>query len=301
MAAAAGLCLLVFAVPAFCGSLVISSDDQFEYSRSLMERARYDRAIAEFERFIHFFPEDAKIPAARYLVGLCHLNAGHYAAARAVLEQLMEDEPGSPPAVKALFLLGESFYRQGIMEEARIRFRALLKQSPPPALRNAALYRLGWCGLRDHSWKDAARILQKVESASRYYPSARDLARRALEGESLAYKNPATAGVLAGILPGLGHSYVGRHKDGAVALLLNGLFIWAALESFHQDHEVLGGILSFLEIGWYSGNIYSAVNASHKLNRKLRSDFLDSLDDSLDLRLLGGLRGDLGLALTFRF
>jgi tetratricopeptide (TPR) repeat protein len=297
----AAFCLLTFAFPGFCKSLTLSSEDQFEYSRSLMERGRYEQAVAEFERFIHFFAEDRKIPAARYLIGLCHLYAEDYAAARAVLEQILEAGTGTPIAAKALFLLGESFYRQGIMEEARIRFRALFKQSPPPSLKNAALYRLGWCSLRERSWKEASRILQMVEPSSRHSPGARILARRALEGENLPYKNPATAGILAGILPGLGHSYVGRHKDGAVALLLNGIFVWAALESFHRDHEVLGGILTFLELGWYSGNIYSAVNAAHKFNRKVQNDFLKSLEDRLDLRLLRVSQGDLGLALTLYF
>jgi hypothetical protein len=106
---------------------------------------------------------------------------------------------------------------------------------------------------------------------------------------------------MAGILPGLGHVYVSRYKDALVAFLLNGLFIWATIESFHQDHNVLGGILAFFEVGWYTGNIYSAVNVTHKWNKKVRDDFRKGLVDALDLRLLASKKGPTGLALTFRF
>jgi hypothetical protein len=69
---------------------------------------------------------------------------------------------------------------------------------------------------------------------------------------------------------------------------VNGLFIWAAVQAFQSDQDVLGGILTFIELGFYSGNIYSAVNAAHKYNRKVRNDFRGNLKDRLDLNLFAG-------------
>ena len=106
---------------------------------------------------------------------------------------------------------------------------------------------------------------------------------------------------MAGLLPGLGHAYCGRYKDGAIAFVLNGLFIWAAVEAFTQDSNVLGGMLVAVELGWYVGNIYSAVNVAHKHNRKKRDDFRRSLPDSLQLNLFSARKGHLGLALTVLF
>ena len=133
------------------------------------------------------------------------------------------------------------------------------------------------------------------------YDNSTILAESSLKGEFLPYKNPTTAGILAGALPGMGHAYCGRYKDGMVALVLNGLFIWAAVESFHQDNPALGSILGFLELGWYSGNIYSAVNSAHKLNRKLKDDYLKSLPDQFRINLMTQRDGTLGLALRFEF
>lgn len=114
-------------------------------------------------------------------------------------------------------------------------------------------------------------------------------------------KDPAAAGLMAAVLPGLGHAYCERYKDGLVAFLLNGLFIWAAYEAFEEDHSVLGGILTFLELGWYTGNIYSAVNTAHKYNRAVKNEFLRNLGDELDVGLLTSKQGHLGLALQMRF
>jgi hypothetical protein len=106
---------------------------------------------------------------------------------------------------------------------------------------------------------------------------------------------------MAAILPGLGHAYCERYRDGLVALLLNGLFIWAAVESFDEEHDVLGGILLFVEAGWYAGNIYSAVNCAHKHNRHVKNEFLRMLPDTLDLNVFTSGKGHYGLVLKVDF
>ena len=118
---------------------------------------------------------------------------------------------------------------------------------------------------------------------------------------TLPYKSPTNAGVLAGLLPGLGHAYAGRYKSAIVSFLLNGLFIWATVESFHRDHNVLGAALAVVETGWYAGNIYGAVNATHKYNRKMQDDFRKSLKDRFNLHIIASRDGRLGLALTIHF
>ncbi|MBW1888502.1 MAG: hypothetical protein JRI52_09165 [Deltaproteobacteria bacterium] len=155
--------------------------------------------------------------------------------------------------------------------------------------------------MRKDRWQEASEAFKVVEEKSPLYASSQDLSLKSLKGETLPRKDPTSAGILAAILPGLGHVYGERYRDGMVAFLLNGLFIWAAVESFDQDHDVLGGILTFLEAGWYSGNIYSAVNCAHKYNRKIRNEYRKGLPDQLDLNLFTTREGHLGLALKFDF
>ncbi len=153
--------------------------------------------------------------------------------------------------------------------------------------------------MKEDKWQEASETFMMVEKSSPLYLNSQDLAEMSLKGEALPYKNPQTAGVLA-ILPGLGHLYCERPKDALVAFLLNGVTIWAAVEAFDEDLQVLGGILILLEVGFYAGNIYSAVNSAHKFNRKVRNDFRRSLPDRLNLNLFT-TRGGLGLALKMDF
>ncbi len=298
----AGIILLLLGIPpALPAQIIIDSDDQFALGRTCMEKGQYDRAIVEFERFIQFFPDSPQVPMARYLMGICDLKSGRFEPARERFFEIIRTGPDSPLVGKALFMVGESYYEQGALREAAYYFRLVTEQYPTLELKDMALYRLGWTRMKEDRWKDASEYFIKVGRTSPLYGSSQQLVTQSLKGELLPYKDPTSAGVMAGIIPGLGHAYVSRYKDATVAFLLNGLFIWAAVEAFNNNNTVLGGILTFFELGWYTGNIYSAVNVTHKYNRKVRDDYRDSLKDRLDIHLLTAREGPVGLALRFQF
>lgn len=281
--------------------IIIDSDDQFRFAEETMKKGEYLRAVVEFERFVHFFPDHGKVPLARLQIGLCYVKAGDFEAARQVLESLHRAHPEDVLGGKALLLMGESYYRQGIFNEAEHYYGKVAETYLQPELKNSALYRLGWCQMHTGSWRNASDTFGAVGAESSLYSSSQDLRQKSLQGELIDYKDPKTAGILAAVLPGLGHAYCKRYQDALVAFLINGLFIWAAVESFNNDHDVLGALLLFAELGWYSGNIYSAVNSAHKHNQKARKDFLRGLPDPLSLHLLTTREGHLGLTLRFAF
>jgi tetratricopeptide (TPR) repeat protein len=300
---AVALCLYLLlscAPPLLASEVVITDEDQWNFARSLMETGKYDQAAGEFERFIHFFPDNSKAPLAGYLIGVCYLKGRHYEKARAIFFKIVNSEPKDLMAGKAFFMVGESYYREGAYKEASFYYREVIEKFEYLEVKNAALYRLGWTAMQEGRWQEASEKFKRVAESTFYYADAQRLADDSLEGEGLPHKDPTTAGMLA-IMPGLGHVYVGRYKDGAVAFLLNALFIWATLEAIDEDLKVLAGILAFIELGWYTGNIYSAVNAAHKHNRKVKNDFLRGLQERMDLRPFMARRGQIGLALNFRF
>ena len=290
---------LILPASALPVEITLDSEAQFQFARQTMDRGEYMRAIAEYERFIYFFPEDEKVPQARYLIGYCYLEAKEYGSARKALEEVYGRYSSRPVGAKALFLMGESYYRQGFLKEAQQSFKKVIETYPDLEVKDAARYRLGWSQMKEDKWGEASGSFLMVDKSSLLYPNAQDLAKMSLKGEALPYKKPTTAGVLA-VLPGLGHLYCERPKDALVSFLLNGLTIWAAIEAFDEDLEVLGGMLLLLEAGWYTGNIYSAVNSAHKYNRKVRNDFRQSLPDRLNLKFFT-TRGGLGLALKVDF
>jgi tetratricopeptide (TPR) repeat protein len=280
--------------------ITINSEEQLEFVLILIQKDHYEEAVYELQRFMFFFPSDPHVPRVIFLMGLCQVQLRRFDEARKTLLQVIRSYPEDSVAVKALFLIGESHYRQGAPEKAEPYFTKVIENYPKSDLRNLALYRLGWTQMDLSRWEEASEFFKKVESTSPFYVSSQALARASLEGDMLPQKDPTTAGALA-VLPGLGHLYVGRKRDATIAFVLNGLCIWAAVEAFRQDHYALGGILTFIEIGFYSGNIYSAVNVAHKHNRQVKKRFLNSLGDRLDINLLAGRQNPLGFAITWRF
>jgi outer membrane protein assembly factor BamD (BamD/ComL family) len=298
------LAFFIFLLPAASAlskQIVIDSEKQFEFAESLMKKDKCDQAIGEFEKLIHFFPNDVRIPKAEYFIGVCHFKNRNYEKARDVFTSITTADTPHPFSNKAMFLTGESYYQQGITSEAAYYFGEVARRPFQDETTNEAIYRLGWTMLKTSRWKDAETVFKEVEEESPLYYSAQELAEKSLGGESLPYKSPVRAGVLGAIIPGLGHAYVSRYKDATIAFLLNGLFIWAAVEAFNEDLNVLGGILTLLELGWYTGNIYSAVNVTHKHNRKLQDDFRNSLKDRLDLKPFMTQNKQIGITLSFRF
>lgn len=85
-----------------------------------------------------------------------------------------------------------------------------------------------------------------------------------------------------------------------IAFLLNGAMIWAAYEAFDHDNPGLGGLITFFELGLYSGNIYSATSSAHKYNQKQKHDFLQYLREHSTLEASAG-RADEGQALALSY
>ena len=79
-------------------------------------------------------------------------------------------------------------------------------------------------------------------------------------------KNPALAGVLS-VIPGLGHVYIEDYSVAALALIWNGLFIFATVDAVVDQQWGQAALLGTLELIWYSGTIFGAVAGAHRFNR----------------------------------
>ena len=277
--------------------LVINSEDQLSFAQKYMDRGEFEKAIVELERYMFFFPHDEDIPFAQYLTGKCYIGLKKYTDARKILEKLYTKDTAGTYADKALFLIGEAFYKEGMYEEAEICFTGLVREHPLSDLKDDAAYRQGWSQLSGDKWDAAADTFKSMDKDSPLYTPSLNIYEELKTAPDYEQKNPLTAGILAGVIPGLGHAYSNRYRDGLTAFVVNGLFIWAAAEAFEDDNEALGGILSFLEAGWYAGNIYSAVNCAHKYNRKAKNDFLLRLNENAGFNL--SLYGNQNFGLSF--
>ena len=136
-----------------------------------------------------------------------------------------------------------------------------------------------------HDFKQATGQLKLVPSASAAYDDAQRI-RLYVDQLELPTKSPVAAGVLS-IVPGLGHFYIEEYSSGMVALLWNGAFIYALVDSIIDGRYGQAALIGLVESVWYTGTIFGAVAGAHRFNRDARRVVergvgrdLDALDDT---------------------
>ena len=273
-----GLVLIVMPpLVAYPAQLTIDADSQYGYAQSRLEAEAFGEAINEFNRFIHFFPADPRVPQARFQIGTAHYRAGQYSKAASVFEESVDNYAGLPVQNESFFMLSRSHANQGMIEQAMVDLHNLLTMTSDADVIDRARYELGWLHVEQGQWRRADRLFDRIAPTNQDRLQVPRLRQLLSESDAIPAKNPTTAGVLS-IVPGGGQLYCGRHRDALTAFLINGGLIWAAWEAFDNDLVALGGVITFVEFGFYAGNIYGAAGSARKYNRDQVEAFKNNLN-----------------------
>jgi outer membrane protein assembly factor BamD (BamD/ComL family) len=266
------------APPAVPSDPLTDADQILGFADALFNDGDYFRAITEYKRFLFLHPTDARGGRVQLRIGLAYQRGQQWEDARQTFEVIARQHPDADIRAEAAYLIGETAFRQGRYAQAIADLRPVAERYGQTPVGERARYLLGWSYLRARQWPEASQAFESIDTASPLFPSSRALADAAREGEHLPRKSPALAGLMSAVIPGTGHFYTGRWRDGTVALLLNGAFLAAGIEAVSAGNEAAAGLLLFFEAAWYSGAIYGAVNAAHKYNLDLEERWLQGLE-----------------------
>jgi len=282
------------------GKRIIDEKSQMGLGDYFFEDGDYYRAITEYQRFLFFFPASLRVEEARWKIASSYFQGKKWDDALSAADELLKRHPSSPWTAEAILLKGRCWMEKKEFSQARHHFARAKDVSPGSLAAQEAQWQSAVSYLQEERWKEAAAEFRRVDRESKLYPRAERWAQGMDRMEEIPQKSPATAGVLAAILPGAGHLYDERYRDAAIAFVLNATFIWGMVEAFQHENYVVGGILTFFELGWYSGNIYSAVSGAHKYNQKKKKEYLDLLEKE-DRFAVGITFQDKQLFLSFRY
>jgi hypothetical protein len=201
-------------------------------------------------------------PADAFFGALALLESNQPAACAALMEALLNKEDvGSEDKTIAYFAQGLAFRKRGLFDAAAQAFagaRDLARDTSvstiPPAYYVEAK-------LKADKWNDAAQGIESLDT------SAAKSIRREI-AEDLPWRSPALSGTMSAILPGSGQVYCGRYQEGFWAFFLCGAFAFASYEAFDHDLEWVGAATTLTGLSWYSGNVYGAIGAAHKYNKR---------------------------------
>ena len=256
--------------------IVIDSDRQFQFAEDYFQNGEFYRAIGEYKRFIYFFPLSDKVELARYKIGLCFLYGEKYPEAIKAFDELIEDYKNTRYALKSYLKISRAYVLLKRYDAALTHIKNVITISPNQEIKDEAYYQGGWIYLEMGLWEKAQKYFEEISVQNRKNYNLKKTIMELERKLPLKRKSPTTAGLLA-IIPGAGHLYCERKRDALISFFLNGAMIFAAYEAFDHDLDVIGGVITFFELGFYSGNIYSAVSSAHKYNRNEKSKFLDYL------------------------
>jgi hypothetical protein len=218
-------------------------------------------------------------------------------------KELTNREPLDQPAIEAFFMLAECFLEISSPSQAVVQLHNIIALTDDPQIHDRAYYRIGWINIEQTDWRGAQRAFTHISPARRASYGL-DRIDTLLDGAStIPFKNPVLAGTLS-IIPGAGQLYCERYEDALVALVINVGLVWAAFDAYDQEQYALGGLLSFVGIGFYTANIYGAVSDAHKFNRTQKQHFVDQLKQHVTIGAGPALPagpGGLLLSLHFRF
>jgi tetratricopeptide (TPR) repeat protein len=256
---------------------------QFTFAESLFNEGDYYRAITEYKRFIFFYPGNDIVEKSAFRIAESYYKAKRWTETVEAFDAFSKKYPNSSMATEALYLKGLSEKELKRHDNALSTFQEIIVKAKSEEYADKAIYQSALILLEMGEYRRAKQTFSLMPEDSALASSAHSMTTGLQRMDEIPQKSPATAGTLAAILPGAGHLYTERYRDALVAFFLNGAFILAAVELFKHDNPVAGGIVTLFELGWYTGNIYSAVSSAHKYNKKAKEDFIQHLKESSDI------------------
>lgn len=282
-------------------ALELTAEKTLAFADQLFEQGDYYRAITEYERVLFYYPDNAAASSARYQIALAYQKGEKWAPALERFRALADRPAGEPLAAQALYQLGETYYLKKDYPLALDVFDEFLRRYPEDPETDAARIRRGGCYLQLRNWEMAAMEFEHLPEGSPARQVSFQLRGEAGNPPEIKSKSPVLAASLSAVLPGAGQLYVERPTDALTSFLLNGLFIWGAVESFDHGNYATGGLLTAIESTWYVGNIYNAANSAHKYNRYQEQEFIERLQGEFGIACIQDRQGRHLLALNFRF
>jgi putative membrane protein insertion efficiency factor len=219
----------------------------FNFALDLTLQADYYRAVTEYKRFVHQFPDSKLASDARLLQAIATLFADRIDEATRFLEETPAPADLDGESMHRYLLAYAYFSRQRYAE---------------------ALAALGAMDVSNPDWAAEVKHMKFVTLvASGEYDQARELFPIPSTDE-ISSRSPTLSGIMSAILPGSGQVYCGRPGDAAAAFVLTGVFAAATWEAAEEELEIVAGLTAVVGLLFYIGNIYGAVNGAHRYNEE---------------------------------
>ncbi len=228
--------------------LLLKDEDVFRFASELFLNGEYYRAVSEYKRLEHYFPNSRLTNNSTLQIGRSYMAGNRLLEAIDYWNiQLKGIDSNADTYFQLKTLLGIS-----LLDLEKTKTFSLRQKNIDAAFDYFA-------DVKGDRYENRLIHDFSEEWKSRLPPQE---------------KSPALAGVMSAVVPGSGSVYCGRYMEGVYGFFITGLFYLATMDALENEDKGLGLVLGFFSISFYGGNIYTGVNSAYKLNDKMKADEL---------------------------
>jgi len=272
----------------------LNADTQLDYATHCFEHQDYKSAVSEYKKFIYFFKDDERVPAAEYKIGMSYFHDKAYNKALNHFTYIFDQKGPTASGLLSAFMITRCYQRLRDYPAAIENLLYLKQVTADADLADTIYFQLGWLYLESGDFILSHTAFSSISITSESIYNTIELNSDLSAYDEIPQKNPITAGILS-VIPGGGYLYCGRYRDALTAFLVNSALIYGAYECFDEDLYAVGGIMAALELGFYAGNIYGGVSSAHKYNLRKQNEFVQGLKKKFAPDFYPALKPDLSL------
>ncbi len=251
--------------------LTLTDEGQLGFAQELFSRGEFFKAVLEYERLLHHFPDSPLADDAAFGMALSYDGAGEYGTANAAYRQILADFPTSESVPRVRLALGRSLALGRNYVDARWELEGLADETPPLETSGRARILRGLTFLPTWELERAEADFLRTAADFPGEPTGvlgATLAEIAARRAELRRVNPGLASLASALVPGLGQIIAGEFWDGVLALTTNALWIGATWWAAGEGEYATAALTGFIGAGFYLGNIYNAGQAAEESNRR---------------------------------
>ncbi len=271
--------LIVFAA----GGTAEDTIQQYRYAEQLYEAGDYQVTRLEYKRLLFHRPDTEFRDIADYRIAQSYYYQNQIGRAEHLFREFLAAHPNSPFLFRSQLMIGQLHFDAGEYSLARTTLFELLHSNADTEVVAAAHYLRGWCYVYTTDWNKAIAELRRVDTAQNEAPhgkNAHQLADILLEKTPLLRKSPQIAGWLSTFVPGSGQFYVGRVKEGVLAAVLGGTFIYLVADAIRERRYVDCAGISLVGWQFYWGNRVNAQRFASEYNSQREHELIEILKNS---------------------
>lgn len=271
------LLIVTFILLTFSANLLaqdlLSYSNSLKYADYLFTQKEYQLSAIEYQRISYLQPNDT---VAKLRLVQSYRLMNDLENAKSYLNKYFPDCASECPETFAI----ENFSILFLDQQYQDCYRFLLenKSIHQPAKTEFEVGTL----LMQNKWEEAKMLSESYLQSNDKTLNINDLYNISLKGTQIKYKNPYSAALFSGVIPGSGKVYTGQWKDGIFAFITVGSLSWLTYRLIKDKGINVGSIISgSVAFSFYTANILGSYKSAKKYNHKVNKELTKDIEKML--------------------